>query len=204
MPDLGLRGLLVDWGGVLTTSVFASFEAFCTREGLSPQTAREAFRTDPEARVALIGLETGTLSEVEFERRLAPVLGVPPDDLIDRLNADVIPDDRMLAAIGEARANGLATGLISNSWGLDRYGPELLKLFDGVVISGQVGVRKPAPEMYLRGAQSVGLAPEQCVYVDDIAGNLKPARELGMTTVHHVATTTTLDELSRLFGIDLR
>ena len=118
------------------------------------------------------------------------MLGVTPERLIDRLNAEVVPDERMLAAVARARDHGLATGLISNSWGLQQYGPELLKLFDGVVISGQHGIRKPAPEMYAMGARSVHLAPEQCVYVDDIGGNLKPARELGMTTVHHVDTDT--------------
>jgi epoxide hydrolase-like predicted phosphatase len=204
VPEPELTALLVDWGGVLTTNVFASFEAFCIREGLPPETAREAFRTDPVARAALVGLETGVLSEVEFELRLAPVLGVDPRRLIDRLNAEVAPNERMLAAVARARDAGLATGLISNSWGLNNYGPELLKLFDGVVISGHHGIRKPAPEMYEMGARSVGVAPDRCVYVDDIGGNLKPARDLGMTTVHHVDTSRTIDELSRLFGIDLR
>jgi epoxide hydrolase-like predicted phosphatase len=131
------------------------------------------------------------------------VLGVDPDNLIDRMNADVRPDQQMLSAVRAARAHGLTTGLISNSWGTGAYDDELLKLFDGVVISGHVGVRKPAPEMYERGALAVGLAPQQCVYVDDIAGNLKPARALGMTTVHHVDAAQTVGELSILFGLDL-
>jgi putative hydrolase of the HAD superfamily len=57
--------------------------------------------------------------------------------------------------------------------------------------------------MYERGAQSIGLRPAQCVYVDDIAGNLKPAKALGMTTVHHVESAATISELSKLFGLDL-
>ena len=201
-PDLSV--LLVDWGGVLTTNVFASFEAFCVREGLAPEHAREAFQADPVAREALIGLETGMLSEMEFELRLASVLGVMPDKLIDRLNAEVVADERMLSVVAQAREHGLGTGLISNSWGLGWYGPELLGLFDGVVISGREGIRKPAPEMYAMGARSVHAKPEQCVYVDDIGGNLKPARELGMTTVHHVSAGDTIAELRRLFGIDFR
>jgi epoxide hydrolase-like predicted phosphatase len=198
-----LRGLLIDWGGVLTTSVFASFEAFCAREGLVSDKVANAFRNDPLAREALVGLETGRLSDVEFGLKLAPVLGVNADNLIDRMNADVHPDRKMISAVRVARASGLTTGLISNSWGTRPYDDELLKLFDGVVISGQVGLRKPSPEMYERGALSVGLEPYQCVYVDDIAGNLKPARALGMTTVHHVETTSTISELSSLFGLDL-
>ncbi len=196
-----LSALLVDWGGVLTTSVFTSFQAFCAREGLPPEAARAAFRTDPTAREALVGLETGALSEVEFEMRLAPVLGVSPNALIERLNAEVVPDERMLSAVAAARSHGLATALISNSWGLRRYGPDLLSLFDGVVISGQQGIRKPAPRMYQLGADSVDRQPYECVYVDDIGGNLKPARELGMTTVHHTSAATTIDELTTLFGV---
>ena len=76
-------------------------------------------------------------------------------------------------------------------------------MFDGVVISGEVGVRKPTPEIYERGARSIGLAPTQCVFVDDLTFNLDPARELGMATVHHVETRQTLDMLERLLAVDL-
>ncbi len=76
-------------------------------------------------------------------------------------------------------------------------------LFDGVVISGNVGIRKPAPEIYEMGARAVHLDPADCVYVDDLPGNLKPARALGMTTVHHRDAATTIAELSSLLKITL-
>jgi HAD superfamily hydrolase (TIGR01509 family) len=71
------------------------------------------------------------------------------------------------------------------------------------VISGEVGIRKPAPEIYALGAEAIGLPPQECVFVDDLPGNLKPARELGMTTVHHRRAEETIPELERLLGVSL-
>jgi epoxide hydrolase-like predicted phosphatase len=123
--------------------------------------------------------------------------------MIDRMFGAMRPDDAMLGAVRAARAAGLRTGLISNSWGHDRYDTELLSMFDGVVISGVEGMRKPDPRVYALGAQRVGLAPRDCVYVDDIPGNLRPARELGMATIHHTDAATTIAELERLLLIRL-
>jgi putative hydrolase of the HAD superfamily len=203
MPEAPV-GLLIDWGGVLTTNVFESFAAFCEREGLPTDRVREIFRSDPVGRELLVGLEVGTLPEVEFEKRFAELLGVDPVDLIPRLMHDTRLDEAMTSAVRRARDHGIVTGLISNSWGVDRYeADELAELFDGVVISGNVGIRKPAPEIYRMGALAVHLEPSDCVYVDDLAGNLKPARALGMTTVLHRQADTTIAELSTLFGINL-
>ena len=199
-----ITGLLIDWGGVLTSDVFAAFAEFGEREGIGPDTVARLFRTDPDARSLLIGLETGTLDEPEFERGLAGLLGVPADGLIERMLIGVRPDERMRAAVLAARRQGVATGLVSNSWGLSGYPAALLaELFTGVVISGSVGLRKPAPEIYRLGARSLGLPPEQCVFVDDLPGNLAPARDLGMATVHHRAAGDTLAELTALLGVDL-
>jgi putative hydrolase of the HAD superfamily len=196
--------LLVDWGGVLTTNLFASFGAFCTEAGLAPDALVEAFRGDREFRDVLIAFEEGKLEEPAFEERFGRLLGVDRTGLIDRLFAQVGPDMAMLAAVRNARAAGIRTGLISNSWGTRRYDRAMLEeLFDGVVISGEVGMRKPAPEMYRLGAEHAGVAPEACVYVDDLPFNLPPAEELGMATVHHVDTPTTIAELERLLGVEL-
>jgi putative hydrolase of the HAD superfamily len=199
------EGLLVDYGGVLTTDLFASFRAFCALEGLDPETIGRRFRTDPACRELLIAFETGKLEEVEFERRFAAILGVEEADLIDRLLAGSGPDLEMLAAVRAARAAGVRTGLISNSWGTRRYDRELLdELFDGIVISGEVGMRKPAPDIYTLGAERLGLAPAACVFVDDLPFNLTPAAELGMATVHHRNAEETVAELERLVGVPLR
>ena len=197
-------GLLVDYGGVLTTDLFDSFRSFCEREGLAPETVGQRFRNDPRSRELLIGLETGSLSEEEFEPRFAEVLGVGAENLIDRLFAGSTPEDTMVAAVAEARGAGIRTGLVSNSWGTRRYDRKrLAELFDGVVISGEVGIRKPSREIYELGAKSIGLKPTDCVFVDDLPMNLKPAAELGMGTVHHVSPQETIAELELMLGVDL-
>jgi putative hydrolase of the HAD superfamily len=197
-------GLLVDWGGVMTTNVFESFSAFCDQEGLAPETIGERFRSDRASRDLLIGLETGTLPEAEFEERFAAILGVAPEHLIARLFAGGRLDEAMHDAVRRARAAGVRTGLISNSWGTSMYDRALLaELFDGVVISGEAGIRKPAPEIYAIGARAIDLPPAACVFVDDLPLNLAPARDLGMATVRHVDPRQTIEELERLLAVAL-
>jgi len=198
-------GLLVDWGGVLTSDLFASFGAFCRLEGLEPDTVQRVFREDAACRELLIAFETGALPEADFEVQFAPYLGVGASGLIDRLFAGSSPDERMLDAVRRARSSGIHTGLVSNSWGTRRYPRELLaELFDGVVISGEIGIRKPSPEIYRLGAERIGVEPAACVFVDDLPFNLSPAAELGMATVHHRRAEETIDELERLLRVSLR
>jgi epoxide hydrolase-like predicted phosphatase len=198
-------GLLVDYGGVLTSNLFESFRSFCEHEGIAPDAIRSVFRQDPASRQLLIDLETGKLPEEEFEPRFAATLGVDPERLIDRMFAGSVPDEPMLAAVRRAREQGVRTGLISNSWGTRRYDRgQLGELFDGVVISGEVGIRKPAPEIYRMAADELGLEPRSCVFVDDLPFNLTPAAELGMATVHHINAEGTIAELESLLGVRLR
>lgn len=200
------RGLLVDFGGVLTTDVFSSFQAFCEAEGLAPGAVRDRFRGDPAAQQLLFDLEEGKLTEEEFEPRFAAVLEVTdPVGLIDRLFAGMRADDAMLDAVAAAKRAGVRTGLISNSWGKGRYDRSRFpELFHGTVISGEVGIRKPLPAIYELGAEAVGLAPAECVFVDDLPPNLKPAAQLGMATVHHVSAGQTIPQLEELLGVVLR
>ena len=202
-------GLLVDFGGVLTTSVFASFEAFGADEGLEPGHIANAFRNEPEPRRLLFELELGTLSAEDFAPRFTEALGLPPeraDGIVDRLFAHAGPDEAMLAAVAAARRAGKRTGLISNSWGEAlKYDRDAFPdLFDGWVISHEVGMRKPDPAIYALGAEKIGLAPEACVFVDDLGGNLKPARALGMATVKHTDAAETIPQLEELLGVPLR
>jgi epoxide hydrolase-like predicted phosphatase len=198
-------GLLVDWGGVLTSNLFTSFHAFCVRSELDPKKVLGRFRTDPAARELLIELETGKLDEHGFEAQFAAMLGVEPDGLIDGLFAGVTPDTAMVDAVRIAHDSGVRTGLISNSWGVHRYPHDVIsRIFDGVVISAEEGIRKPARRMYELGAERAGVAPERCVYVDDLPFNLTPAEELGMATVHHTSAEKTIPALEALLGMSLR
>lgn len=142
-----------------------------------------------------------------FQDRLCVALGVDPagaETLIDRLFEGAQADDAMVATVRAARRAGVRTGLVSNSWGTRRYPrPLLAELFDGIVISGEEGMRKPTPEIYALGAERIGVPPEQCVFVDDLPFNLDPARELGMAVVHHTDAATTVAELERLLGVSL-
>lgn len=201
-----VTGLLIDWGGVLTTDVFASFEQFCVAEGLEPTTVRDAFRHDPRGRQALEDLETGAVDEAGFAAAFAPVIGVrDPDGLIDRLFGGVGVDEDMVQAVRTARRAGVRTGLISNSWGAERYDRSMFDaLFDGIVISGEVGLRKPHPDIYLMGAEAIDRLPEECVFVDDLGGNLKPAQALGMATVRHTGADETIPQLEAILGVSLR
>jgi len=198
-------GLLIDWGGVLTTNLFASFHAYCLQSQIDPKKLLGRFRTDPQARELLIALEKGELEEDAFEQQFAALLEVEPAGLINGLFADVHPDVAMVAAVRDARAAGIRTALVSNSWGVHRYPHDMFsELFDGVVISGEEGIRKPSRRMYELGAERAGAPAESCVYVDDLAFNLTPAEKLGMATVHHTSAESTIPQLERLLGISLQ
>jgi epoxide hydrolase-like predicted phosphatase len=200
----GHQALLVDWGGVLTTNLFVSFQAYCVEAGIDFEDLGRRFLADDEFRALLIALETGKLTEEQFEPGLAALLEVEPDGLIDGLLAGVGPDVAMIDAVRRAHGAGVRTVLVSNSWGVHRYPRELFEeIFDGLVISGEVGMRKPAPAMYELGAEIAGVAPALCVYVDDLPHNLAPAQELGMATVHHTDAAKTIGELESLLGVQL-
>lgn len=110
----------------------------------------------------------------------------------------------MIDAVRELRRAGVRTALVSNSWGAASYPAGLLNdLFDAVVISGQVGLRKPDPEIYRLAVQKVGLDPAECVFVDDLPSNIGPAAQLGMGTIRHTDPAATITQLASIFGVEL-
>ena len=110
----------------------------------------------------------------------------------------------MLDVVRGARAAGIRTGLLSNSWGLDYERDGWDALFDAVVISGEVGLRKPDPAIYALAAERLDLPPEQIVFVDDLRPNVRAAAATGMVGVQHVDLETTVSELEILFDTSLR
>jgi putative hydrolase of the HAD superfamily len=200
-----MNGLLLDFGGVLTTNVFDSFRDFCVAEGLEPDAVKRLFRDQPRARELVRSLETGDLSEDEFGERFGELLEIEDRTrLVDRMFDGLREDERMIAAVRRARAQGIRTGLVSNSMGAGRYDRAAFpELFDGVVISGEVGMHKPQPEIFMLGAERAGVAPEDCVFVDDLRENCAGAEAVGMTAVLHRGPDTTLPELERLLGVPL-
>jgi putative hydrolase of the HAD superfamily len=202
-----VRGLLVDFGGVLTTNVFQSFREFSEREGLEPDAVKQLFRERGEGLDLLRQLVRGELTKEEFSPRFGALLGVEDTtDLPERLFAGVGTDEPMVEAVKGAKRAGVKTGLISNSWGdrgqYDQH--SLQEMFDAVVISGEVGLNKPDPEIYRMGAERIGHAPADCVFVDDLQENCEGAEAVGMTAILHRGADTTLPELERLLGVSLR
>jgi epoxide hydrolase-like predicted phosphatase len=201
-----VRGLLLDFGGVLTTNVFDSFRQFCVDEGLDPDTIKRLFKEDPRALELVRGLETAALTEDEFGERFGELLEIERRaGLVERMFGQIRPDDEMLAAVRRARAAGIRTGLISNSMGAGTYDRSVFpELFDGVVISGDVGIHKPQPEIFHLGAERIALPPQECVFVDDLRENCDGAEAVGMTAVLHRGAESTLPEVERLLGVALR
>jgi putative hydrolase of the HAD superfamily len=199
-----IRALVVDFGGVLTTNIWMAFAEFCESEGLATETVRELFRGDTEALRLLRGLETGELAESEFERRFGALLGVADHDgLIVRMFAGLRPDERMIAAVRAARAGSVKTGLISNSWGLGIYDRAPTDLFDAAVISADVGLHKPQPEIYLLACERLAVEPNEAVFVDDLRENCAGAEAVGMTALLHRDPEETVARLEELLGIEL-
>jgi putative hydrolase of the HAD superfamily len=197
--------LIVDFGGVLTTNVFESFRDFSTSEGLDPEAVKRLFRERGEGLDLLRQLERGELEVPEFERRFAPLLGVrEPEGMVQRLFAGVRADERMVDAVRRVKASGRPTGLISNSWGGVSYDRvQVDELFDSIVISGEVGLHKPEPEIFRLGAERLGVEPAECVFVDDLRENCGGAEAVGMTAILHRGADGTIPELERLLGVEL-
>ena len=197
--------MLFDFGGVLTTSVWDSFAAFCRSEGLDPDAIKNLFRTDPEALKELRGLETGELSESDFEATFGKRLGLEnPDGLIDSMFVGMLPLEPMVDAVRQIRASELLTGLVSNSWSTEHYDRKLLaELFDAVVISAEVHLHKPQPEIYRLAAERLEVEPGECIFVDDLKENCEGAEAVGMTPLRHRDAQETIAKLGELTGLAL-
>lgn len=212
MPDApAYRGLVVDYGGVLTTSLNSTINDFCVELDLDERELGRAIKGlldgTGQGPAPVHALETGALSVAEFERELAKTLrtragaAVDAAGLVTKMFSGFDRDPTMTDAVRRLRRTGVRTALCSNSWGTDGYPrDDFGELFDVVVISGEVGLRKPEPEIYTHTAQQLGLAPHECVFVDDLAVNVRGAAAVGMCGVHHTDTATTLAELAVLFG----
>jgi len=194
-----------DFGGVLTNPVWDSFAAFLRQEGLDPDTIKRLFREDPEALALLRRLETGSIGEPEFERAFGEKIGLRNHQrLIDSMFAGMTPDEEMISAVRELRRQGVRTGLISNSWSVDHYDRDLLEeLFEEVVISAEVHLHKPQPEIYLLAAERLGVEPRACLFVDDLRENCEGAEAVGMTAIRHRSTEKTRERLAELTGVPL-
>lgn len=196
---------------MLTTPIFDSFAVFCAEHGVDPKRLgdylRSAFEvTDRPSPIHM--LEMGQLDHTEWEHMLAEAmsegLDAPIDstDLTLRLFSGVRPEPSMVAAVMTIRSTGVKTALCSNSWGPGGYPREMFdQLFDAVVISGEVGLRKPDPEIFHLTVSKLGLDPPECVFVDDFQSNIAGAEAVGMKGVHHADPQQTVAALFTLFNL---
>jgi putative hydrolase of the HAD superfamily len=210
-----LRALVVDWGGVLTSPLGDAMRAWCAADGIDygelRQVIKEWNESDGEVGENPVhALERGDLQPAEFERqlatRLAAVGGRAPDatGLIARMFAGFSLVPAMTDAVRAARSAGLATALLSNSWGNTYPREGWDELFDAVVISGEVRMRKPDAEIFRLTAARLAVEPDDCVFVDDLLSNVRGAEDVGMVGVHHVSAAQTVERLECLLGAVLR
>jgi putative hydrolase of the HAD superfamily len=210
-----LRALVVDWGGVLTSPLGDAMRAWCAADGIDYGDLQRVIKEWNEsdgvgADNPVHALERGDLPPAEFERQLADRLrsdGGPTMDasgLIARMFAGFSPVPAMTNAVRSAKSAGVATALLSNSWGnlYSREGWD--EMFDAVVISGEVGMRKPDAEIFRLTAARLAVEPDGCVFVDDLLPNIRGAEDVGMVGVHHVSPAQTVERLEGLLGTGLR
>jgi epoxide hydrolase-like predicted phosphatase len=209
-----LKALVVDFGGVLTTPLSEVMNAWVVAEGLDPGVVAKTMydwivASNKDGQGHVHGLETGELASTDFEIALAAELEragggtVQAQGLLARMFAGFREEARMTEVLLKARAGGFKTGLLSNSWGNDYPRESWDLLFDAVVISGEVGLRKPDPAIYLLAAQRLNLDPGEIVFVDDLSPNVRAAAEVGMVGIHHTDVAETIAELEKLLGMAL-
>jgi putative hydrolase of the HAD superfamily len=208
----GLAGVLFDMGGVVMESPLHAIARYEREHGLPANAINRVVAAAGEAG-AWARLERGELSVATF---CAPFeadcrahgLVVDGAAVMAAIAAAGVARPAMLGAIRRLRAHGLRVGALTNNW--RREGPEddviphrLRAHFDAFVESRVVGLRKPDPEIYRLACRELGVEPARTVFLDDIGGNLKPARALGMTTIKVDDPAAALRELGGLLGLDL-
>lgn len=215
MPDHQpgeLDAAIFDLGGVLTTPILESFAGFEQELGLEPGALMKAFREhysrqDGEADFHL--LETGKITEAEYYQRLGARVGemggtMPmPDDPVEvrkKLWGSIKPNHEMIDAATRIRKH-YKVGLLTNNvkeWGgwRDLYPTDL---FQVVIDSSEVGIRKPDPAIYRLACEKLGVAPGRTAFVDDIETNVEGARTVGLTAIRFTTTGEVLAELKPLF-----
>ena len=204
------EALIVDFGGVLTTPLQDSMIQFAAASGIELQdlvrAALGAYAGEDDTLVT--AFETGGIPEDEFAREFATRLStstgvtIEAEGLVNRLFGTLRLEEDMLKLVEDARGAGYKTGLLSNSWGVDRYPQQRLQpLFDTIVISGEVGMRKPDPPIFTHTLEALGVEASAAVFVDDHPGHLKTAQELGMTTVLHRDPVSSIKEVRALLDL---
>ena len=210
-----VKAVIWDFGGVFTSSPFEAFARYETERGIPVGTIRKINSTNHQTN-AWAKFEQALVSIEDFDRIFlaeAAVLGhtIPGRDVLPLLQGEFRPE--VIEALKRVKAAGLLTGCITNNmphnvWhgtpeGRQLYAQEIMALFDVVLESARIGIRKPDPRIYEMMCEQLGVAADSCVYLDDLGGNLKPARAMGMTTIKVENGHQAVAELERATGLSL-
>jgi len=209
-----IRAVIFDFGGVFTSSPFEAFNRIERERGFPENLIRRINSTNhldnawarfERAELDLDGFDKAFAAEAQ-----AFGFDLPGRDVIPLLAGDVRPE--MVEALRRIKTQ-FRTGCITNNVpsmqaiGADRpdtmYRREIIEMFDHLIESSKVGIRKPDPRIYTMMCEALSVAPEECVYLDDLGGNLKPARAMGMTTIRVESGPQAIAELEEATGMRL-
>jgi putative hydrolase of the HAD superfamily len=209
-----LEAVIWDFGGVLTSSPFEAFARFEREHGLPPDIIRRTNASNHHEN-AWAKFERAEVDLETFDRLFAAeskALGaeVRGKDVLPLLSGDLRPE--MVEALKRIKSrfrtgcitNNLPANAIGSASGRSLYIAEVMVLFDHVIESAKIGLRKPDPKIYRMMLEALGVDPKHCVYLDDLGVNLKPAREMGMATIKVVNASQALAELEAATGLTLR
>jgi putative hydrolase of the HAD superfamily len=211
MPN-PIQAVIFDFGGVITSSPFEAFNRLEAERGLPKDFIRQINARDPHTN-AWARFERSEITAAQFDDAFAQEAraaghALRGADVIACLYGSVRPE--MLEALRRISAR-LKTGCITNNVATDRPEQigrthaveEAMRLFHHVIESSKVGIRKPDPRIYTMMTEALGVEPKDCVYLDDLGINLKPAKELGMATIKVLSGGQALDELRRYVDFPL-
>lgn len=200
-----ITAVLFDYGGVLTSPVDESIDRWLQDEGLDRTVFDHVLQKWADtAESPIADLERGELSTRDFELWFADSLRhgdgrkLEAHGLLGRMFAGLKTDPEMLALVQSLRDRGTTVGLLSNSWARTYPMDELLPLFDDIVISGDVGMRKPEAPIFALALQRLGVAPGSALFIDDSATNVAGARRAGLRAQLHESPAATKQMLVEL------
>lgn len=214
---MAIEAVIWDFGGVFTTSPFDAFNRYERERGLPRDIIRRINSVNPDSN-AWAKIERSDVDAATFDRLFADeakALGhdIRGADVLALLSGDLRP--RVVAAFKACKARfkvgcitnnaptGKGAGMSSSSEKAQQIA-DVFGLFDHVIESSKAGVRKPDPRIYLMMCDALRVKPEACVYLDDLGINLKPAREMGMTTIKVLSEEQLLEDLARTVGMDVQ
>jgi putative hydrolase of the HAD superfamily len=209
-----VEAVIWDFGGVLTTSPFEAFARFESERGLPADIIRRTNAVNHHenawAKFERAEVDIETFDQLFAEESRALGAEVRGKDVLPLLSGDLRPE--MVEALKSIKSrfktgcitNNLPANAIGSASGRSLYVAEVMVLFDHVIESAKIGLRKPDPRIYRMMIEALGVDPGHCVYLDDLGVNLKPAREMGMTTIKVTSAPQAIAELEAATGLSLR